>query len=283
MTSAVDLARAMHAVLEPIHAVAYFATEQQAAWESLGLEPRGQGYFAGRAAPLGRVEAGTVAATFGNFSPALVAMVVPAVWDVAEPEAVLRARAEGMQATFEALEVPTDGVVEATELARRAAEELDVSGRPLAAANREVIASGLPLADLWQALAVLREHRGDGHVALLVASGLSPVEALVLYVAWQGTVSRRFLQTTRGWDDAAWDAAVSELTEAGLLADGALTADGQGLRDQLEERTDELAAAPWQHLGEEDSRRLWELLQPIAAATAAGFPRPPTVPDRFPA
>ena len=283
MTDAVDLARAMHTVLEPINSITYFSPQQAEAWQGLGLDPRTQGYFAGRAAPLGRVDAGAVSATFFNFSPAVVRSVVPAVWDVADPDAVLQARAAGMQATFGALEVPTDGVAEATELARRAAEDLEVGGRPLAAANLEVPASGQPLADLWQAVTVLREHRGDGHVALLVASGLSPVEALVLHVAWQERISRRFLQATRGWDDDAWDAAEAELTEAGLLDGGGLTPDGQGLRDQLEERTDELATAPWQQLGEDDSRRLWDLLQPIALTASAAFPRPYDVPDRFPA
>lgn len=283
MTSAVDLARAMHTVLEPINSTAYFAPQQADAWQELGLDPRTQGYFAGRAAPLGRVDAGAVAATFFNFAPAVVRYLVPAVWDVAGPDEVLAARAAGMQATFEALEIPTDGVEEATELARRAAEDLEIGGRPLAAANLEVPASGRPFADLWQAVTTLREHRGDGHVALLVASGLTPAEALVLHVAWQDRVSRKFLQATRGWDDAAWDAASDELRVAGLLDGDELTADGHGLRDQLEERTDELATSPWQHLGEEDSRRLWDLLQPIAVAASAAYPRPFHVPERFPA
>lgn len=283
MTDAVDLARAMHSVLEPINSVAYFAPQQAEAWERLGFDPRSQGYFAGRAAPFGRVDAGAVTAAFFNFSPAIVELMVPAVWAVADPDDVLAARADGMQATFEALEVPTDGVQEATELARRAAQGLTVGGRPLAAANLEVLPTGQPLADLWQAITVLREHRGDGHVALLVASGLTPTESLVLYDAWQDRVSRKFLQATRGWDDAAWDAAAAELTEAGLLDGAGLTPDGQGLRDQLEERTDELSAAPWQALGEDDSRRLWELVQPIAVAASAAYPRPFAVPDRFPA
>jgi hypothetical protein len=282
VTTPVQFARAMHAVLEPINSIAYFAPELASAWERVGLEPRGQGYFAGRAAPFGPTAAGPVAAAFFNFNPRLVEMVVPAVWDVATPEQVLAARAEGLQATLEALEVPTDGVAEATELARRAAGAGLGAGRPLAAANLGVEPSGLPLADLWLAVTVLREHRGDGHVALLVASGLSPLESLALYAAWQGRVSRRFLQKTRGWDDEAWQRGLDGLAEGGLVDGEELTAEGHGLRDQLEERTDELAIAPWQHLGEDDSRRLWDLLQPIALATAAGFPRPYEVPTRFP-
>lgn len=284
MATPTDLARAMHTVVEPIHAIAYFAAPQAAAWERLGLDPRSQGYFAGRAAPLGRVGAGTVTATFFNFNPAVVGWVLDGLWDVADPATVLTARAEGMAATLEELEVPTDGLEEATALARRAAEAPGfAAGRPLGAANLDVTPSGEPRADLWQALTALREHRGDGHIAALITAGLGPLDAVVLYAAWQGSVSRRFLQKTRGWDDAAWEAAEDRLREAGHLDDdAALTDAGRALRDEVEAHTDAAAAAPYVHLGEDDTRRLWELLQPVAAAVAAGYPRPFTVPERMP-
>lgn len=285
MTTPTDLARAMHAVTEPIHAITYFAGPQAAAWQELGLEPRSQGYFAGRAAPLGRVDAGTVAATFFNFNPDVVAMLVPAVWDTASPDQVLQARAAGMAATLRELGVPQDGLAEATELAREAAEVPAFgAGRPLAAANRDVTQPDDEVAALWQAVTTLREHRGDGHVALLVASGLTPLEALVLYTSWQSSVSRKFLQKTRAWDDDAWAAGQAQLREAGLLDDhDELTDDGRGLREQLEARTDELASTPYDHLGETRTRRLWELLQPVAVACAVGFPRTIEVPQTMPA
>lgn len=282
MATPAALARAMHAVVEPIHTITYFSPECNAAWEELGLEPVAQGYVAGRAAPLGAVGAGPVAATFFNFNPAMVAMALPAAWEVVSPAQVLGARAQAMQDTLARLAVPEDDVAEATDLARRAMGDVFLGGRPLAAGNAGVPPSGLALADLWQALTVLREHRGDGHVALLTGAGLSPVEAIVLYAGWQDRVSRRFLQMTRMWDDDAFAAAEASLVERGWADADGLTSVGMAYRQDLEDRTDEAAAAPWKTLGEADTRRLWGLLQPIAVAVAQGFKRPPTIPDAIP-
>lgn len=279
MADPVQLARAMHAVIEPLNSIAYFAPEVRDGWTQLGLEPVAQGYFGGRGAPLGPVSPSVLAAAFFNFNPAVVAMGVPSAWDVASPAQMLEARARGMQATLEALEVPTGDVAEATALARRAMTGVPTVGRVLAAANAAVPESGAPLADLWQAVHMLREYRGDGHVALLTIEGLDPVEALVLFAHWDARISRRFLQATRGWDDEDWDAATARLADRGLVDEQGLTESGQRYRDDLERRTDAAAVAPWGRLGEADSRRLWQLLQPMAAAAAAGYPRPPTVPN----
>lgn len=281
MTDPTTLARAMHTVIEPVNSVAYFAPEATESWEELGLEPIAQGYFGGRSAPLGPVGPAVVSAAFYNFNPAVVAAGVPSAWDVATPTQVLTARSRGMQAALEALQVPTGDAAEATELARRAMAGASTAGRVLAAANTAVPDSGAPLADLWQALHVLREYRGDGHVARLTTEGIGPVEALVLYASWEERISRRFLQSTRGWDDETWQAASRRLAERGLLDDEALTTAGQQYRDELEVRTDAAAAAPWQQLGEHDTRRLWDLLQPVATAAAAGYPKPPTIPSAF--
>jgi hypothetical protein len=273
----------MHGVIEPINSIAYFSPQLAEAWQQAGLEPFTQGYFGGRSAPMGAVGTSVVAATFYNFHPSIVAMGVPSAWDVASPTRILETRAAGMQATFEALDVPTDGVEEATALAREATQGITFAARPLAAANHDVASSGMPLADLWQALTTLREHRGDGHVAMLAAEGVDPVEALVLYAGWEERISRRFLQATRGWDDDAWEAARRTLADRGLVDDtGDLTDAGIAYRDRLEERTDELAARPWDTLGDDAARRLWALLQPIAAIAGAAYPRPWAVPDHMP-
>lgn len=272
----------MHGLIEPVHSILYFAPEATQAYEKLGLEPRGQGYVAGRAAPLGPVGPDTVTAVFFNFNPAMIAAALPAAWQTTTPAAVLAARAEAMQQLYTRVDAPTGDLAEATELARRAAQSASIEGRPLAAANRAVEPSGLPFADLWQALAVLREYRGDGHVALLTAEGIGAVEALVVYAGWQGTVSARFLRKSRMWDDDAWSSAEERLAARGLWQDGALTEQGQALRDQLENRTDELAANPWTALGADSVLRLFDLLRPLVEALNDGeaFPRPLRVPER---
>lgn len=279
MATPTQLARAVHPLIELAHAIAYFAPETREAWERLGLEPVAQGYVAGRAAPLGAVGPGTAAASFFNFNPALIELGVPAAWEIASPAQVLAARTQAMQACYERLEVPTDHVEELTSLAQRAMDGVFLGGRPLAAANARVPLVGLPLGDLWQVLAVLREYRGDAHVALLTTSGLGPCEAVVLFARWQDGVSRRFLQATRLWDDEAWEAAEASLRDRGLVDDDGLTTDGQAFRDDLEARTDAASTSPWEQLGEADTRRFWELLRPVTVAVAAGYPRPATVPE----
>ncbi|MBW3658782.1 MAG: hypothetical protein KY457_09100 [Actinobacteria bacterium] len=275
----------MHGVIELVHTPLYFARDARETWTGIGLEPTAQGYFAGRAAPLGPVGPEVVTALFFNFSPVVVGFGLPAAWEAASPAEVLAARGRAMEAMFVRAGAPTDGLEEATALARDAVAGADLVGRPLAAANAAVPPPGTPFADLWQVLATLREHRGDGHVALLTASGLHPVEVLVTYAASQDQLRRSFYQRTRLWDDQAWGAAEVRLQERGWLDPaGGLTARGQAWRQALEDDTDRLASGPYETLGEGGCRRLFELLQPIASAVVAAedvFPRPPAVPDRF--
>lgn len=282
MSTPATLARAMHGVIEPCHAILYFAPEAVHAWEGLGLEPRGQGYVAGRAAPLGAIGPQTAAAVFYNFNPAMFDAALPAAWDLATPQAVLGARAQAIEGLYQRIKAPTEHLDAATDLARRAADAATTEGRPLAAANKGVEPPGLPFADLWQALTVVREHRGDGHVALLTAEGLAPVEALVLYAGWQDKVSRRFLQKSRMWDEEAWSQAAETLRHRGLLDGDGLTAEGQSLRDHLELRTDQLAMPVWDGLGHDASLALFDLLIPMVDALNHGeaFPRSVTIPDR---
>lgn len=284
-TDPARLARTLHGVVELVHTPLYFARDAREAWTDIGLEPMAQGYFAGRAAPLGPVGPEVVTAIFFNFSPVAVGFGLPAAWEAASPAEVLAARAGAMEALATRAGVPTDGLAEATELAREAVGHADLVGRPLAAANAAVPSPGTPFADLWQALTVLREHRGDGHVALLTASGLHPVDVLVLYTGWQDQLRRGFYQRTRLWDDQAWGEAEVRLTERGWVDPaGGLTPAGETWRRTLEDDTDRLASAPYAGIGEEGSRRLFELLHPIATALVAAedvFPRAPAVPASF--
>lgn len=276
------LARAMHGIIEPFHAILYFAPEAVQGWERLGLEPRGQGYVAGRAAPLGAVGPRVAAAIFYNFNPAMFDAALPAAWELATPAQVLAARAQAIQDLYTRIDAPTQHLAATTDVARRAADATATEGRPLAAANKAVDLPGMPFADLWQALTVVREHRGDGHVALLTAEGLTPVEALVLYAGWQDTVSQRFLQKSRMWDDQAWGDGEESLRQRGLLDSTGLTGDGRSLRDHLERRTDQLALPLWDEIGREESLALFDGLLPLVQAlnTGQAFPRTVTIPDR---
>src|SRR5205823_7591950 len=139
------------------------------AFEDAGLRGFWRGYFAGRAAPLGAVGAATVVASFFNFAPAMVARAVPDVWQRAAPADVLRARTDGAVAALDRLLAgqPAGAVAEAAELLTAATTGLDTAGRVLGAANAALDPPAAPVGRLWHASTVLREHRGDGHVAAL--------------------------------------------------------------------------------------------------------------------
>lgn len=280
-----DQVRALHRVGEAVHAILYFSGEVQARWNALDLQPRSEGYVVGRAAPLGPVGPEVAAATFFNFNPALFHRFLPAAWDKASPTTALSERAAGLQETFERVGAPAADLDELVDLLDRSADGMTWHGRPLAAGNAGVAAPEQPFARAWQSLAVLREHRGDGHVAALLGAQLDPVEALVVMAGWQDQLSRRFLQGSRMWDDDAWQAGVDRLRGRGLVdEDGQLTDDGAALRDRVEHHTDLLAAEPYQRLGAAGCRRLFALLHPLAVALRDGgaYPRTPAFPDAYP-
>jgi hypothetical protein len=265
-------ARTMWGLFEPLHAVAYFTPEPRAAFEQVGLRGYWRGYFAGRAAPLGPVGPSPVVAAFFGFAPSMVARAVPDVWSRATPEVALEARAAGARATLTRL-LGTVDLANAAGLIRRAAEAADLLGRPLAAANAELPWSDDPLDVLWQAATLLREHRGDGHIAALLVAGLNGCESVV----WRSAVDndRGLLQPGRGWSDEEWNMAGKRLIARGWL-DGGGYPTGLSIiaRDQIEATTDTLAAAPWRALGPGDTARLAALLRPLAVAASADLPFP---------
>ncbi|MEB8340881.1 SCO6745 family protein [Streptomyces endophyticus] len=256
-------------LLEPLHAVAYFAPESFEESGRLGIEPgRWPTYFAWRAAPLGPVGSEQVTSAFYSFSPETVGQHIPSVWDVAAPGDVLAARLRAVDRAYRSLfgdgDSDGDGVespelAEAAALARRVAEAAVHAGRPLAAANAAQPWPAAPHLVLWQAATILREHRGDGHLAALMVAGLDPVESLVSFAAIGAAPEETF--ASRGWSEKEWSAARERLVERGLLeTDGTATEAGRALRATVERHTDELAAAPWQALGASDLDRFGDLL-----------------------
>jgi hypothetical protein len=266
------LARKMHRTLEAYHAVGYFTPEKEA-YAKIGLTPR-QAYFAGRSAALGPVPVEVVIATFYNFHPDLVRSMMSGVWAMTTPDAVLEARRAtvdaGLRAVLGEETLASAAVTEAAGLSRVAAEAAtdDVAGRLLFAGH-----AALPWPDgdhlvLWHALTLLREHRGDGHIAALVVAGLDPCEALVTHgAAADGIFPAKVLQSTRAWSDAEWQAAGDRLRARGWLdGDGTLTGEGARVRREVEDQTDRAAARPWTALGTAGSDRLRALVRPLSRA-----------------
>ena len=268
-----------HRRLEPLHSHVYFAPETDEHLTAAGLRPGRMVYFAGRAAAMGAVGPGVVTATFYNFAPAIVARHVPRAWTLATPEQVLAARLDAARASLTRLlggpaAAEAEDVVELGGLLREACAALTPEGRPLYAGHADQPWPEEPVLQLWHAATLLREHRGDGHVAALVHSGTTGLEALVAHTLTGRGFTQPAAQATRGWSDEEWAGALAGLAGRGLVADGALTEAGTRARAELEQETDALSAAPFEHLGAERTERVAELAGLLAARlTAAGaFP-----------
>jgi hypothetical protein len=266
-------------LLEPLHALGYFAPEVEAEVSGVGVRKGRGSYFASRSAAMGRVGAGPVAATFYVFNPSLVAHFIPAAWDAASPDDVVAARYRGVSAAWTRLlgaeALVADEVREAADLARTATDGCTVAGRPLYAAHADLAWPDEPHMALFHALTLLREHRGDGHVAALIGADLSGIEALVTHTATGKGFTQAAAQATRAWPDEEWAAAVAGLAERGLMtSDGELTEEGGALRTAVERRTEDSAFSPWEHLGEAGTARLTELCRPLVttALTNGAFP-----------
>jgi hypothetical protein len=267
------VARKTWRTLEPFHGMIYFVSDAAERYAALGVSGRA-GYFASRAAPMGAVPAEVVIATFFNFYPDLVRAAIPLAWDQASPAALVAARFEAADAALRRLvpdAVGTAEVKEAAALARQAAMAAceRPEGRPLFAGHASVAWPDDDHLVLWHAVSLLREFRGDGHIAALTAEGVSGCEALVIHGA-TGEVAPVVLKTSRAWPDDEWAAAEGRLRDRGWLAgDGSLTDAGRAHRTWVEDRTDELAAGPWAVLGEDGCARLRELGRPWSRALVA--------------
>ncbi len=255
-------ARRLWQLLEPIHAVTYFSDETTSAYKALGLKGFWQGYFASRVAPMGAVSGEVCAAVFYNFQPDMVQRALPAAWAIASPTQVLQARADALAPVLGSMFDGVDGVREAGDLASLAVEGCSPEGRALFAAHTALAPPDDPVLRLWWAATLLREHRGDGHVASLLTSGLSGLEAHVLVVA-SGRVPRELMQTARSWSDEEWDAAERRMQVRGLIDPSGLTPAGDDLRARIEDTTDDLATGPWHRLGDDRTQQLIALLEPM--------------------
>jgi hypothetical protein len=266
-----DLIRASRqawGALETVHVLGYFADDVRDAYVALGLHPR-LSYFAARAAAFGPVGPEVPTATFYVFAPWLPAKALPSSWAVADPEQVQQARRDGMAVVLDRVVGGTD-VAELLELARAVCAGLTVPGRPLYAAHAGLAWPEEPRLALWHAATLIREHRGDGHVAALLRAGLDPVESIVVGGLFAGNTG--FMRASRGWSDDEWAAATARLTERGLMDGTALTDAGLAFRKDVERETDRMALEGWRHLGLDGTRRVAELAAPLrAAALASGI------------
>jgi hypothetical protein len=258
----------MFELLEPIATVTFsdVATE---AFLDVGMRNYWDGYFAGRAAPLGRAPAEVVHAVFYNFADGEVARHIPWVWGRITPEEAVAVRERGSAAALRQRIgelADSSGLVRAADLATRAATSAPTEGRVLYAGLRALDVPQEPVARLWHAATLLREHRGDGHNAVLVAHGIGGAEAHVLMALSLGMKAEEFGRINH-LPATQLTAVVDGLRSRGLVdADGRFTDAGRETRDRIEALTDDLAAPAYDVLSTDELDELVSTLEPIAAA-----------------
>ncbi len=274
-----SLARRFYERFEPVHGITYFAPECRSALDGLGYRGFWMGYMAARSAPLGQVPADVVAAVFYSFTAARVAKALPAAWDIAGPAAALAARLDSAVAALRRSGVVDDDATRtAADLAAKAARTAPLDGRPLYAANRALDWPDDPIAQLWQAATLLREQRGDAHVAVLVGEGITGRQANVLHAA-SGRTLREVLMRTRDYDDEQWEHYSDELRARGLLdGTGELTEAGLRLKQTIEDRTDAAALSALDGLTDAEVETLFRALTPITRQVVAAGDLPAATP-----
>ncbi len=256
--------------------VTYLSKEPTDSLRALGHRNYWDGYFAGRAAPLGWVPAEVVHAIFYNFADGEVARHIPRVWDTATPEAALAAREQGsVEALRRILGDLADypGLAGAADLATRAATSAPTEGRILYAGLRALPVPEESVARVWHAATLLREHRGDGHIAALVAAGIGGTEAHVLHALSEGIPAAKFGRVHH-LPTARLAAVVDGMRARGLIdASGWLSDAGREIKERVESLTDELAAPAYDGLQPSELSQLIADLEPISAALDAAGSR----------
>ena len=276
-------ARALAAALEPIAAQVIFAPEAHAEYEGLGFGaspgrtpggvafPDGPSYFISRASSMGQVTGQVVAATFGVFNPAVVEMAVDYAWTVTDAPTICAARQRGGVAQLERiLGSKPDGIERANELATRATDPLRMEGKPLFAGLRSLPVPGAdePLALLFRLTDLLREYRGDAHIAAWTDAGVDGLEIGLLTELWWGLPARSY-QKSRQWSDEEMDAAEARLHDRGLFDADGITSEGRQVRESIEASTDRHLQPALDALGD-DGDELIDLLRPLGQAIREG-------------
>lgn len=267
------LARRMFDLVEPIGVIPYSADEPTAAMYALGFTNYWDTYFAGRAAPLGTsIPAEVVHALFYNFAPGEVARHIPSVWSTTTPQAAIAARQQGCVETLRVIlgdVIKTPTFARAVELLTAAAVSAPLEGRPMYAALRTLPVPEEPVARLFHAASLLREHRGDGHISALMAEGIGGLEAHVLLALDLGMPAEKFGRIHH-LPAAQLSALVDGMRARGLVADdGGFTPAGREVKRRVEALTDDLAVAPYLILDPAELDELTAALEPLASTLLA--------------
>src|SRR3954463_13503066 len=266
------MARRMFELVEPIGVIPYSADEPNESMFALGFTNYWDTYFAGRAAPLGIVPAEVVDALFYNFAPREVARHIPKVWSTTTPEAAIAARQTGCANALRRIlvdHIDTPAFARGTELLLQAATSAPVEGRPMYAALRAIPVPDDVVKRLFHAASLLREHRGDGHIAALMTNGIGGLEAHVLYALGMDMPAEKFGRIHH-LPAAQLAAVIDGMRDRGLIGDdGWLSEGGRTVQERVEAVTDDLAAKPYESLETDELDELMAALEPLATLLLA--------------
>lgn len=195
-----------------------------------------ESYAWSRAAALGTPTTPVVVSAFGVFEPRHLSSALERARSKVSRDRVLAAREDGATAGLAAVLAAAD-VAPLADALLDAVRPLPGTARPLFSGLRQLRVPTDPHARLWRAADLVREHRGDGHLAACIAAGLGPVAMNVLTELWAGYSCGEYT-ATRGFGQEAIAACVAELTQRGWLSGGRLTREGAALRRSVEDSTD---------------------------------------------
>lgn len=271
-----EKARRLKTAVEPLAAGIYFAPEAHEAYAALGFSPSpaasdgvqmpdGVAYFASRGACLGQVPGEVIAAAFGVFNPAIVIPMVDQAWTVTDAPSILPARLDGARGSLSRMlgDQPL-GAERATELLRRGADAARGEGRHLFSGLRILGFPGDPVGDLWRAADLVREHRGDSHIAAWIGHGFDATEISLITEPYIGLPMRTYSRS-RAWSDADFDAAMDRMRSRGYFDGDELTDAGRAARESVETATDQQERYVIDAIGD-DFDELCTLLEGWAAA-----------------
>jgi hypothetical protein len=236
--SAPSPARRLRDAVEPLAVQAIFSREAADRYAELGLDNWLAAYVWQRVAGLGNPPATLVVSVLGVFEPTAVAALYAEARGALARDDVIETRLSAPAATVRRLLGDLDAeAAPVVAVLRRGLAAADATARPLFAGL-----SGQPwpedvVGQLVHACDLLREHRGDSHLAVCAVAGLDPVEMNVLTELYCGHPLLSYT-VTRGWSPQQMAGAVTRLRARGLLDGDALSDDGVAYRRDLEEQTD---------------------------------------------
>lgn len=241
-------ARRLRDAVEPVAMVSVWARPTYDRYAALGLDFL-TGYVWGRASVLGEAEPAVAAAAFGVFEPEAVAGLLTAAREACSLADVRAAREQGAAEALREAIGDADGLQETTAALHDAAVRADVAGRPLYAGAKSQAVPADPHAALWHAATLVRECRGDSHLAACVAARLSGLEANLLTELWVGYAPLSYAGS-RAWSPESMAAAQESLRARGLLDGETLSEAGRAVREQVEQATDQAMAPVVDALGD---------------------------------